>query len=233
MDSAGQPRALFQAALENLPAGFGGRNRIFSRLPDCVLISAERGWYCAGRQYLFEYLLGMPAILDAIAEMPLHLTEARMSEHHIEISVNGRRYAAIVEARTSLGEFLRDGLGYTGTHLACEHGVCGACTVMLDGKAVRSCLMLAVQAGGQEVTTIEGLTGPDGTLHPAQQALRDNYGLQCGFCTPGVAMTLAALTGNGAKPSLQELEAAMSGHVCRCTGYQGIRRAIRQLAGGA
>jgi carbon-monoxide dehydrogenase small subunit len=157
----------------------------------------------------------------------------RMSEHRIELTVNGRRHAANAEARSSLGEFLREALGYTGTHLACEHGVCGACTVMLDGVAVRSCLMLAVQAAGSEVTTIEGLAAPDGTLHPVQQALRDNYGLQCGFCTPGVAITLAALTADGAKPAAEDMEAAMSGHICRCTGYQGIRRAIRQLAGGA
>ena len=154
-----------------------------------------------------------------------------MSEHSIELTVNGRRHGASVEARTSLGEFLREALGYTGTHLACEHGVCGACTVMLDGDAVRSCLMLAVQAEGRAVTTVEGLAAPDGTLHPVQQALRDNFGLQCGFCTPGVAITLAALTAGDAKPSQADLEAAMSGHICRCTGYQGIRRAIRQLTG--
>ncbi|MCW1429833.1 (2Fe-2S)-binding protein [Novosphingobium sp. JCM 18896] len=156
-----------------------------------------------------------------------------MSEHRIELTVNGRRHAATVEARTSLGEFLREELGYTGTHLACEHGVCGACTVMLEGLAVRSCLMLAVQADGGEVTTVEGLAEADGSLHPVQQALRDNYGLQCGFCTPGVAITLAALTTSGAKPEVEDLEAAMSGHICRCTGYQGIRRAIRQLTGTA
>jgi carbon-monoxide dehydrogenase small subunit len=154
-----------------------------------------------------------------------------MSEHRVELTVNGRRHAATVEARTSLGEFLREALGYTGTHLACEHGVCGACTVMVNGKAMRSCLMLAVQAEGMEVTTVEGLAAPDGTLHPVQQAMRDNFGLQCGFCTPGVVITLAAITANGAKPSAAEMEAAMSGHICRCTGYQGIRRAIRQLAG--
>jgi aerobic carbon-monoxide dehydrogenase small subunit len=159
-----------------------------------------------------------------------------VSDHRIELTVNGRRHGAVVEARTSLGEFLREELGYTGTHLACEHGVCGACTVMLaedDGpaSAVRACLMLAAQADRCAVTTIEGLAAPDGTLHPVQQALRDNYGLQCGFCTPGVAITLAALTADGATPDIGELEAAMSGHICRCTGYQGIRRAIRQLAG--
>ena len=154
-----------------------------------------------------------------------------MSQHSIELNVNGRRHTGAVEARTSLGEFLREDLGYTGTHLACEHGVCGACTVMLDGQAVRSCLMLAVQADRREVTTVEGLAAPDGTLHPVQQALRENYGLQCGFCTPGVAITLAALTADEANPSAKDLEAAMSGHICRCTGYQGIRRAIRQLTG--
>jgi carbon-monoxide dehydrogenase small subunit len=154
-----------------------------------------------------------------------------MSEHRIELTVNGRRHGATVEARTSLGEFLREELGYTGTHLACEHGVCGSCTVMVDGKAVRSCLLLAVQTDGSHVVTVEGLAAPDGLLHPVQQAMRDNYGLQCGFCTPGIVITLAALTADGARPGIAELEAAMSGHICRCTGYQGIRRAIRQIAG--
>lgn len=158
-----------------------------------------------------------------------------MSEHAIELTVNGHRHAARVEARTSLGEFLREGLGYTGTHLACEHGVCGACTVMIDGRAMRSCLMLAVQADGAEVTTVEGLAEADGTLHPVQQALKDNFGLQCGFCTPGVAITMACVTRDNAgaeAPRMEDaLTTAMSGHICRCTGYQGIRRAIRQLAG--
>jgi carbon-monoxide dehydrogenase small subunit len=162
----------------------------------------------------------------------------RMSEHRIELIVNGRRHGATVEARSTLGEFLREDLGYTGTHLACEHGVCGACTVIVaeadgQGRAVRSCLMLAVQADGCAVTTVEGLADEDGTLHAVQQAMRENYGLQCGFCTPGVVITLAALTADGARPSVGDLEAAMSGHICRCTGYQGIRRAIRQIAGEA
>lgn len=156
-----------------------------------------------------------------------------MSEHRIELVVNGRRHAATVDARVSLGEVLREDLGYTGTHLACEHGVCGACTVRLDGQAVRSCLMLAVQADGCAVTTIEGLAAVDGTLHPVQAALRDNFGLQCGFCTPGVAITLATLVDAAERPSAQDMELAMSGHICRCTGYQGIRRAIRVLAGEA
>jgi len=154
-----------------------------------------------------------------------------MSDHRIELTVNGRKHAATVEARTSLGEFLREALGYTGTHLACEHGVCGACTVMVNGDIMRSCLMLAVQADGCEITTVEGLAAPDGTLHPAQQAMRDNFGLQCGFCTPGVVITLASMVDGDKKPTAEEMEAAMSGHICRCTGYQGIRRAIRQLAG--
>lgn len=152
-----------------------------------------------------------------------------MSEHRIELTVNGRCHQATVEARTSLGELLREALGYTGTHLACEHGVCGACTVMVEGEAVRSCLMLAVQAHDQEVITVEGLAASDGVLHPVQQALRDNFGLQCGFCTPGIAITLASLMQDGRQPSREQLEGAMSGHLCRCTGYQGIRRAIRQL----
>lgn len=153
-----------------------------------------------------------------------------MSTHHIELSINGRRHSGSVEARVSLADFLRDHAGYTGVHLGCEHGVCGACTVIVDGKAVRSCLMLTVQAQGAEVRTVEGLAAPEGALHPVQQVMLDEHALQCGFCTPGVVMTLAALTGDGKKPSEQELLAAMSGHICRCTGYQGIRRAVKKLA---
>ena len=156
-----------------------------------------------------------------------------MSEHAIEVSVNGQRVSARVEGRRTLGDFLRIDAGFTGTHLGCEHGVCGACTVIVDGLAVRSCLMLAVQADGAEVTTVEGLAEPDGTLHPVQQAMRDNHALQCGFCTPGVVCTMAAITADGAKPNEDQMIAAMSGHICRCTGYQGIRRAIRQLTGTA
>lgn len=153
-----------------------------------------------------------------------------MSTHRIELTINGRRHTGNVEARISLADFLRDDAGYTGVHIGCEHGVCGACTVIVDGKAVRSCLMLAVQAEGAEVKTVEGLAAPEGTLHPVQQVMLDEHALQCGFCTPGVVMTLAALTGNGKKPSEQDLLAALSGHICRCTGYQGIRRAARKLA---
>jgi carbon-monoxide dehydrogenase small subunit len=156
-----------------------------------------------------------------------------MSEHKIEVTINGQHHHATVEGRLTLCDFLRGDAGYTGVHVGCEHGVCGACTVMLDGKAVRSCLMLAVQADGASITTVEGLAAPDGTLHPVQQAMRDEHALQCGFCTPGVVMTLAALTAGPEKPSAETLIAAMSGHLCRCTGYQGIRRAARRLAGEA
>ena len=153
-----------------------------------------------------------------------------MSKHHIDLTINGRRHSSDVEARVSLSDFLRDDAGYTGVHVGCEHGVCGACTVIVDGLAVRSCLMLAVQADGAQVTTVEGLAAEDGTLHPVQQIMLEEYGLQCGFCTPGIVMTLAALTADNAKPSEQQLIGALSGNVCRCTGYQGIRRAAKRLA---
>lgn len=156
-----------------------------------------------------------------------------MSEHAIQLTINGRHQTGTVEARTSLGDFLRMQAGYTGVHIGCEHGVCGACTVIVDGRAVRSCLTLAVQADGAQVTTVEGLADPEGTLHPVQQAMRDSHGLQCGFCTPGIVMTFAALTADGGKPSEDDLIAAMSGHVCRCTGYQGTRKAARILVDGA
>lgn len=153
-----------------------------------------------------------------------------MSKHQIELTINGHSHGGDVEARVTLADFLRDELGYTGVHVGCEHGVCGACTVIVDGLAVRSCLMLAVQANGSQVTTVEGLAADDGTLHPVQQTLMEEHGLQCGFCTPGFVMTLAALTDNDARPSEQTLMNALSGHVCRCTGYQGIRRAAQRLA---
>ncbi|MBO6782562.1 MAG: (2Fe-2S)-binding protein [Alphaproteobacteria bacterium] len=140
----------------------------------------------------------------------------------IELTVNGESRSATVETRTSLGDFLRQALGLTGTHLGCEHGVCGACTVLVDGEAVRSCLMLAVQAKGREVTTVEGLSNPDGTLHPLQDAFWRNHGLQCGFCTPGMLTSLAAFLEENPDPSEREVREAISGNICRCTGYQGI-----------
>ena len=154
-----------------------------------------------------------------------------MSEHTIQVMINGRAHVSTVEARLTLSDFLRINAGYTGVHLGCEHGVCGACTVIVDDLAVRSCLMLAVQADGTAITTVEGLSAADGTLHPVQQVLRDEHGLQCGFCTPGVVMTLAALTSGPNKPSANILLEALCGHVCRCTGYQGIKRAALKLAG--
>jgi carbon-monoxide dehydrogenase small subunit len=155
-----------------------------------------------------------------------------MSEHTISMTVNGRTCTHQVEGRMTLGDFLREKAGQTGVHLACEHGVCGACTILVDGLAVRSCLMFAVQADGSEVTTVEGAAAPDGTLNPVQQAMRECHALQCGFCTPGVVMTLTSLTQGDCKADETTLLNAMSGHLCRCTGYQGIRKAIKQLASG-
>ncbi len=152
-----------------------------------------------------------------------------MSKHTVQLTINGRQHSSEVESRVSLSDFLRDDAGYTGVHVGCEHGGCGACTVVLDGRAVRSCLMLAVQADGTDITPAEGLAAADGTLHPVQAAMRDEHALQCGFCTPGVVMTMAALTDGPDKASETELLSALSGHICRCTGYQGIRRAVQKI----
>jgi len=140
----------------------------------------------------------------------------------IQVSVNGENHFSKVETRTSLGDFLRQDLGLTGTHLGCEHGVCGACTVMLDGEAVRSCLMLAVQTHGHEVTTVEGLASPEGELHPLQEAFWKHHGLQCGFCTPGMLTSLVAFLRDNPDPTERDIRKAISGNICRCTGYQGI-----------
>ncbi|MDO7842195.1 (2Fe-2S)-binding protein [Sphingomonas immobilis] len=153
-----------------------------------------------------------------------------MSSHAIETIVNGQSISAQVEARHTLADFLRGTAGCTGVHVGCEHGVCGACTVIVDGVAVRSCLMLAVQADGATVATAESLAAPDGTLHRVQQAMKDEYGLQCGFCTPGVVMTLAAIT-QGRSPDAEEIKDALSGHLCRCTGYQGMLKVAKRLGG--
>jgi carbon-monoxide dehydrogenase small subunit len=150
----------------------------------------------------------------------------------IEVTVNGVRHAREVETRLTLGDFLRQELGLTGTHLGCEHGVCGACTILLNGEAVRSCILFAVQADGSEVTTVEGLARPDGTLHPVQQAFRDHHGLQCGFCTPGMQMTIAAFLAENRDPTEREVREAISGNICRCTGYQGIVAAALAAAKG-
>jgi aerobic-type carbon monoxide dehydrogenase small subunit (CoxS/CutS family) len=139
----------------------------------------------------------------------------------ISVSVNGASYSRVVETRRTLADFLRLDLGLTGTHLGCEHGVCGACTVRVDGEAVRSCLMLAVQANGKQVMTVEGLAR-DGQLSPLQQAFWERHGLQCGFCTPGVLMTLSEFLEENPSPSETEVREALSGNICRCTGYQAI-----------
>jgi carbon-monoxide dehydrogenase small subunit len=147
----------------------------------------------------------------------------------ISLTVNGESYEGEVETRMHLADFLRQSTGLTGTHLGCEHGVCGACTVIVDGEAVRSCLMLAVQANETTVTTIEGLAD-DGELHPIQRAFQDQHGLQCGFCTPGMVMSLAAYIDENPTPDETDIREAISGNICRCTGYQGIVAAGMQAA---
>jgi carbon-monoxide dehydrogenase small subunit len=150
--------------------------------------------------------------------------------HRINMIVNGREVQAEIEARINLADFLRKDLRLTGTHVGCEHGVCGACTVLVDGASVRSCLMLAVQAQGRSVETIESLAdGAD--LHPIQAALARHHGLQCGYCTPGVAMTIKELVSDAAGRDLSEagIRAALSGNLCRCTGYQGMVAAVRDV----
>ncbi len=154
-----------------------------------------------------------------------------MAETEIVVQVNGSARRARVEPRLTLADFLRERCHLTGTHLGCEHGVCGACTVLLDGDAVRSCLVFAVQADGAEVTTIEAIGGPDGELSPVQAAFRDEHGLQCGFCTPGFVMSVTAFLRDNPTPTDEEIREGLSGNLCRCTGYQGILRAIRAAAG--
>jgi carbon-monoxide dehydrogenase small subunit len=151
----------------------------------------------------------------------------------VRLTLNGIQREATVEPRLTLADFLREQCRLTGTHLGCEHGVCGACTVLVDGAAVRSCLMFAVQADGAEVTTIEGIASPDGELSPVQAAFRDCHALQCGFCTPGFVISVTAFLRDNPHPGDEEIRHALSGNLCRCTGYQGIVRAVRQVAGGA
>jgi aerobic carbon-monoxide dehydrogenase small subunit len=140
----------------------------------------------------------------------------------VSLTVNGVRREAEAEVRLTLADFLRHTLGLTGTHLGCEHGVCGACTILLDGRTARSCLMLAVQAHGHAITTVEGLAPSPDKLNPLQEAFRDNHGLQCGFCTPGMLTTLIEFLRDNPDPTEQEVRVAISGNLCRCTGYQGI-----------
>jgi len=149
-------------------------------------------------------------------------------------TVNGVRHERTVEPRLLLSDFLRHELGLTGTHVGCEHGVCGACTVLFDGEAVRACLMFAVQANGHEVETVEGLgDGASEALHPLQAAFREAHGLQCGFCTPGVLMTLVPFLREHPNPDEREIREALSGNLCRCTGYQNIVAAVRLACGTA
>ena len=156
-----------------------------------------------------------------------------MSEHRIVVTVNGKRYERAVESRVNLADFLRHELGLKGTHVGCEHGVCGACTVLVDGASMRSCLMLAAQADGRSVETIEGVAPADGPLHPIQAALHAHHGLQCGYCTPGVVMTLLELQRErgGAPLTESAVREALSGNLCRCTGYQGMVDAALSVIG--
>ena len=148
----------------------------------------------------------------------------------VSFSVNGRREDIDVEPRRSLADALREDLGLTGTHLGCEQGACGACTILLDGEPVRSCLMLAVQAEGSSLTTVEGLASDEGELHPLQQAFAECHGLQCGFCTPGFLISALHLLSTHPDPSRDDIRAELSGHICRCTGYAAIVDAVRQAA---
>jgi len=153
-----------------------------------------------------------------------------VAEFPVSVTVNGQARRGTVEARKTLADWLRDDCNLTGTHLGCEHGVCGACTVIMDGVAVRSCLVFAVQADGSEVTTIEGLAAEDGTLHPVQDAFQKCHGLQCGFCTPGFIVSVASFLEEHPNPDDTEIREGLSGNICRCTGYQGILQAVKMAA---
>jgi carbon-monoxide dehydrogenase small subunit len=148
----------------------------------------------------------------------------------VSVAVNGRTYTRSVEPRLLLSDFLRHEVGLTGTHVGCEHGVCGACTVLVDDQLARSCLMLAVQADGARITTVEGLAPAPDALHPVQQAFWDSHALQCGFCTAGLLITTIVLLRDNPAPSDLEIRAALSGNLCRCTGYQNIVKAVRLAA---
>jgi aerobic-type carbon monoxide dehydrogenase small subunit (CoxS/CutS family) len=150
-------------------------------------------------------------------------------QRHIRLIINGETRSGQVEPRKLLVDFLREDLGLTGTHVGCEHGICGACTILVNGEAARSCLMLAVQADGAELRTVEGLAGKDG-LHPLQNAFREHHGLQCGFCTPGMLMTAYDLLQANPTPTEEEIRAGLSAVLCRCTGYHGIVRAVQAAA---
>jgi carbon-monoxide dehydrogenase small subunit len=150
--------------------------------------------------------------------------------HEITLQVNGVPHRVVVPPRRLLADALRHDLGLTGTHVGCEHGVCGTCTVLLDGEPVRSCLVFAVQAEGHDITTVEGLAGPGGELSPVQQAFTECHALQCGFCTPGFLTTITAFLDGHADPEDAEILEAIGGNLCRCTGYQNIKSAVRRAA---
>jgi carbon-monoxide dehydrogenase small subunit len=150
--------------------------------------------------------------------------------HEITLQVNGVPHRVVVPPRRLLADALRHEVGLTGTHVGCEHGVCGTCTVLLDGEPVRSCLVFAVQAEGHDITTVEGLTGPGGELSPVQQAFTECHALQCGFCTPGFLTTITAFLADHADPEDAEILEAIGGNLCRCTGYQNIKSAVRRAA---
>jgi aerobic-type carbon monoxide dehydrogenase small subunit (CoxS/CutS family) len=152
--------------------------------------------------------------------------QAGVREKTVAVAVNGTPYERTVSVRRSLVEFIREDLGLTGSHIGCEHGVCGACTVLMDGEPIRACLMFAVQADGTELTTVEGLAEGD-ELHPIQQAFWDNHGLQCGFCTSGILLTTYDFLKDKHGASEDEIRHALSGNLCRCTGYQGIVRSVQ------
>ena len=152
-----------------------------------------------------------------------------MLEERVSVStvVNGKSYTRTVEPRLLLSDFIRQKLGLTGTHIGCEHGVCGACTILLDGAPVRACLMIAPQANGHEIETVESLAEENGQLHPLQEAFRDKHGLQCGFCTPGILMTMKAFIAAHSSATESEIREALAGNLCRCTGYQNIVEAVK------
>ena len=153
-----------------------------------------------------------------------------MSTRQVRLTVNGREYSKEVEIRKLLTDFLRDDLGLTGTHVGCEHGVCGACTILWNGEAVRSCLVFAVQVNGADLKTVEGLAPNPTELHPLQQKFWEHHGLQCGFCTPGILLTAEALLKEKPDPTAEDIRQWISGNLCRCTGYQNIVTAIREAA---
>ncbi|SNS96001.1 (2Fe-2S)-binding protein [Rhodococcoides kyotonense] len=167
------------------------------------------------------------SIDDQVAEL-----QADTGEHHVAVTftLNGVTETVVLPSRTLASDAIRHHLRRTGTHVGCEHGVCGACTVLLDGNPVRSCLVLAASLEGHSVTTVEGLVEPDGTLHPVQQAFKDCHGLQCGFCTPGFVTTIAAFLEDNPNPTHDEATDAIAGNLCRCTGYQNIRASVLRAA---